>query len=376
MTEDKRGFTDEDGFIQSILEAPDDDVPRLQYADWLEEQGDPRGEFIRLQVELARMTANDPRRLRLAERAGVLLKQHRLAWGAPLLDRLSPNDWITSWRRGFPEGIETDAKTFLDHASDIFRLSPVRALTVLPYTPPAVFLQLCTSSHLARLTALDLSWAAIDPTGVQALVSSDSVRNLTELNLSWNAIGPAGANVVAASPHLSRLTKLRLGTANLGLEGVRALLASPQLARLTALSLGGNDIGPAGAAALAASDTVRNLTELDLSWNNIGLEGVQALAASPHLVRLTTMNLKGNSIGPADVRELAASDSLRNLTELDLRDNPISPESAASLVDSPNLPHLTTLWVDGEALQAEVDRRLAARHGAAPGAAARRGGRG
>src|SRR5262249_36968134 len=34
-------------FLDAILEAPEDDAVRLIYADWLEEQGDPRGEFIR-----------------------------------------------------------------------------------------------------------------------------------------------------------------------------------------------------------------------------------------------------------------------------------------------------------------------------------------
>lgn len=44
-------------FIAAILADPDNDQPRLVYADWLEEQGDPdgRGEFIRVQVELAKM---------------------------------------------------------------------------------------------------------------------------------------------------------------------------------------------------------------------------------------------------------------------------------------------------------------------------------
>ena len=42
-------------FIHSIREAPDDDAPRLVYADWLEDNGDPqRAEFIRVQCELAR----------------------------------------------------------------------------------------------------------------------------------------------------------------------------------------------------------------------------------------------------------------------------------------------------------------------------------
>ena len=48
----------EDAFFQAILETPDDDLPRLAYADWLEERGDPRGEFIHLQCRLARMNSN------------------------------------------------------------------------------------------------------------------------------------------------------------------------------------------------------------------------------------------------------------------------------------------------------------------------------
>src|SRR5262245_58863227 len=40
-------------FLKAIAEAPDDDGPRLVYADWLEEHGDPaRAEFIRVRCEL------------------------------------------------------------------------------------------------------------------------------------------------------------------------------------------------------------------------------------------------------------------------------------------------------------------------------------
>ena len=42
-------MTHDDAFLQAIIENPDDDAPRLLYADWLEERGDPRGEFIRVQ---------------------------------------------------------------------------------------------------------------------------------------------------------------------------------------------------------------------------------------------------------------------------------------------------------------------------------------
>src|SRR6476659_4565973 len=42
-------------FLRAICEAPDDDAPRLVFADWLDEAGDPdRAEFIRRHVQLAR----------------------------------------------------------------------------------------------------------------------------------------------------------------------------------------------------------------------------------------------------------------------------------------------------------------------------------
>ncbi len=43
---------DEQALTQAVLATPDDDTLRLILADWFEERGDPRGEFIRVQCEL------------------------------------------------------------------------------------------------------------------------------------------------------------------------------------------------------------------------------------------------------------------------------------------------------------------------------------
>lgn len=45
--------TDADSFVAAIRARPDDALPRLIFADWLDERGDPLGAFIRGQVELA-----------------------------------------------------------------------------------------------------------------------------------------------------------------------------------------------------------------------------------------------------------------------------------------------------------------------------------
>ena len=37
----------EAGFWDAITEAPEDEVPRLIFADWLEERNDPRGPLLR-----------------------------------------------------------------------------------------------------------------------------------------------------------------------------------------------------------------------------------------------------------------------------------------------------------------------------------------
>ena len=49
-------LTDESAFLAAIREAPQDDALRLIFADWLDGNGDEaRGEFIRVQCELARL---------------------------------------------------------------------------------------------------------------------------------------------------------------------------------------------------------------------------------------------------------------------------------------------------------------------------------
>ena len=78
-------MSDEQRLLAAIVEAPDDDAPRLVYADWLQSRGDPRGEFIQLQCQLAATPDDDRRRaMRIAE--NKLLAAHGKAWLAPLVD--------------------------------------------------------------------------------------------------------------------------------------------------------------------------------------------------------------------------------------------------------------------------------------------------
>jgi uncharacterized protein (TIGR02996 family) len=44
----------EEPFIRAIVDSPGDETPRLVYADWLEERGDPRAPYLRAEHELPR----------------------------------------------------------------------------------------------------------------------------------------------------------------------------------------------------------------------------------------------------------------------------------------------------------------------------------
>jgi uncharacterized protein (TIGR02996 family) len=72
-------MSDAAALLAAIRAAPEDDAPRLVYADWLDEHGQPeRAAFIRIQCELAR-TADPALRRREAE----LLAEHHDTFAGP-----------------------------------------------------------------------------------------------------------------------------------------------------------------------------------------------------------------------------------------------------------------------------------------------------
>jgi uncharacterized protein (TIGR02996 family) len=118
-------MTQDDAFLQAIMENPDDDTPRLIYADWLEERGDPRGEFIRVQCQLTRMSPGDERRIPLEQLERRLLERHQDAWLGSLRSLLVK--W--SYRRGFLDTVAVSPSIYLLHDS-ILSPATVRRLEV------------------------------------------------------------------------------------------------------------------------------------------------------------------------------------------------------------------------------------------------------
>src|SRR5262245_19015896 len=93
-----------DALLAAVLNRPEDDAPRLIYADWLDEHGRPeRAAFIRIQVEHSRLPKYDPRREVLGRLADRLFDRHGSDWVA----ELPPLDGLTwgEFDRGFPRTV-------------------------------------------------------------------------------------------------------------------------------------------------------------------------------------------------------------------------------------------------------------------------------
>jgi uncharacterized protein (TIGR02996 family) len=157
------------GFLQDICDNPDDDTPRLVFADWLEDEGDPdRAEFIRAQVRLGEIrntipppdegallphfrlsrcsgvwhcSGDSPERRDLAFRCYNLLDAHEDEWLASLRVLRCPEriwspispDWIgtisvlAGWGSDqvqllLEELAHTNTLTVFDHAGDILHV--------------------------------------------------------------------------------------------------------------------------------------------------------------------------------------------------------------------------------------------------------------
>src|ERR1700739_4430833 len=67
-------------FLRDIKDNPDDDTPRLILADWLEDRFDPRGQFVRLQVQAARRTWKDPLWEQMLQEAKAIREQQHENW--------------------------------------------------------------------------------------------------------------------------------------------------------------------------------------------------------------------------------------------------------------------------------------------------------
>lgn len=316
----------EEAFLRDVVEHPDDDAPRVAYADWLQEQADPlrqaRGEFIAAQVAIARVEEHGDHRHALKKRARQLFREHRRLW---LLDD-HPIVQQFEYHRGFLERVTLDGdlrptSRFLAGARALFRAEPcIRHLRLqqIAYhgvVEPGLVVEMLRLPERPRLTTLVLERNELSVEQIRALTGLPGLVGPRRLLLSFNPLASAGVSTLVSSPFAANLEALVLIGCGVGEQGAIALAGSPHLGRLLYLGLGDDDISATGLSALAQSRTLRSLYALGLTYCNVDLPRLRALLMDGPLHRqLRRLELTGNPLdleGQPDLQDQPFSELLR-----------------------------------------------------------------
>lgn len=173
---------------QAILDDPDDDESRSVLADWLEERGDERGEFIRVQIEIARAKReNGSVKKDLIDREAELMRQNRADWTAQLCGRiaaearLKPADagQLVSqilYYRGFPSWIGIHADQLIRDGDTLMNAAPWQYVRLNCHNGNPG--RLCDWPGLAKLRTLTITGGGDD---VVDLFDSEFLGGLEKL---------------------------------------------------------------------------------------------------------------------------------------------------------------------------------------------------
>jgi uncharacterized protein (TIGR02996 family) len=191
--------------LRAVARHPDEDTPRLAYADWLDENDQPeRAEFVRGQVELATLTEDSPRRREVAFRCRLLLDAHEQAWLDP--DDAFAYDW--AWSRGFVETFTTTPQDLEFQDAGLFDTHPFRRVWVTDLGGRADGLALLPADN--RVTALDLSAGGLTTNALKRLAKFTHLPQLTELGLIANDLRDTAVKVLCGEAFFRRLRLIRL----------------------------------------------------------------------------------------------------------------------------------------------------------------------
>ncbi len=233
---------DREPFLRAIFANPDDDLPRLVFADWLDEHGDQDwAELIRIQCELTH-TLTSLARLKYLSAREAELTGHLGPWP-------DQNQWPV---RGFP------ARSVISAESNLLR-DPLHFRSVA--------CEQCPWWYGATKFTLSLGCVR-EAAEVQTLLTSPVTEHVTEFVLAGrevevnytpvpeylevfpdppessypyyrmeSAIKPSMINVLIHTRESQRITVLDLRNNNLDNDALRTLAKSPHLNRLQRLYL-------------------------------------------------------------------------------------------------------------------------------------------
>jgi uncharacterized protein (TIGR02996 family) len=369
--------------LAGVCALPDEDAPRLVFADWLEEHGSDGdlawAEFIRAQIELERLDHWSERHATLRARASELrdqLPEDFEAGFPPWAELKHPEpsrgwcppqgmDCLSFYRRGFRHCAWASPTDFVARSHELFAAFPVQCVVFARVFESGLLFRDCPS--LARLRDARFDLFAHD-FALRDFVNCPSLAGLKVLGLEFfepdvdpldsrivALLGDEEAAILAACPHLRGVKSLYLRNNRIGPAGLGALVRSPHWGPMERLGINGNPTGDDGVARLSRSPWLRHLVFLDLEWTHLGDDGLRSLArGSPS--RLKTLKVGGqtNRFSAAGIRSLGKCEALTGLRELSFNWTPLDRRAVRALATAPSFADLCLLDLHNTGLDDEM----------------------
>jgi uncharacterized protein (TIGR02996 family) len=366
---------DEAALLGAVREAPEDDAPRLVYADWLDEHGDAdRAAFIRTQCRLAAASPAEEEWVDLTERerelADRLSNRYRELWPPSPRRFFFPIEFLSEheppYRRGFPYfidcqlgGGEWTAEETARVIAEVGRLietTTVRGLHL--YDVPRGSLQaLLAAPATAGLSGLAFRLHPREEDHSPAyrlLAGSPAVRGVRHLGLH-GAIPPGGIAALAGAQSLSSVRRLALHDLSAAGGDLRALTAAEWFRRVEHLRIVLEHTR--AAAMLPALGQFSNLHTLHLAlrapdalpqlaagrfpalgrllyWGTLDLPSAATLAGA-RFPRLAVLEVPRLGMKNDALRALMRADWFAGLRVLSLGNNALGDRGVAALAAHP-----------------------------------------
>jgi uncharacterized protein (TIGR02996 family) len=368
----------------ALVENPDDLAAHAAYADYLQEQGDPRGEFIQVQLALEDEGKSTAERKKLQKREKELLKKHDRGW----LGELAP---FLLDQEGIPENLLKDHQLGEEAPAYAYSFDMRRGWLD---RVEGGYISVAFSRALARAPQARLLSRLIlkgddgerpedlgehedapdeDYVGLGLglalfpLLRSRYLGNVRHLQIgeqvegeeyySCHMDGHAAVGLVKLMPRLERLELLAHGVDTDQLFGLKTLdnLRILQVYHVMHYPL----------QKLAKNPSLGNLTHLFLCPHNadegepiLRLDGLKAIVRSMTLTNLTHLRYRMSDAGDGGCREIVKSGILKRLKMLDLHFGCVTDKGARTLAESPDLGELELLDLSGNCLSAAGIRAL------------------
>ena len=346
--------SEHDALRNAVLANPDDDLPRLVFADWLDENGDPDGaRFIRSQIALAALPEWDPQ--------AVALRRTQLEWDLSEawqrdLPKLSSDRglyWVDQslFRRGFAHFIRVPMlRSLQQELPELLNAAPIQRLGLyaatlehwkefvaspwLPLireidfegigTPVEAMREICAARGLTGIRALRFrsSTSAAMPEVLDRLLRSELGDRLETLELA-QAFGSDASYFEdffeAFQVGGAQLKSLRLQSMGFGGIYLHRFLTSRAWSRLEELVLEDENSQPAGPTYLRYPECWPELRTVRLHGVSVNYDGLLHLANALRPPNLTVLELANSALAPEAVQGLAKADHLAKLRIIRLR---------------------------------------------------------